>query len=190
MIDLPKKVSATGNECLVACVAMVCMYWRKSKQRLRWNITSNLDDPEWNEVYKKGLGYVRMSGMPTNNIKLFLDSLNFPLNSALELVEDTRQLTNLMSFLIPPIVIYDRDYFLRSVHGIGHAVVLVDKTDEMFVSIDPSLHPKYIFKLPKADFEEAWKFTQNATVIIYPKSYKMRHREIPSTTLQKWMEDS
>jgi hypothetical protein len=106
----------------------------------------------------------------------------------LELVEDTHQLVNLLSFNIPPIVIYDRDYFLRNVHGIGHAVVFVDMTDEMFISIDPSLHPKYVYKLPKTDFEEAWKFKQNATVIIYPKSYRIRHREIPSTTLQKWME--
>jgi hypothetical protein len=187
MIDLPKKISATGNDCLVASVLMVCMYWRKSRQSPRWNIADNLDDQEWDKVYQKGLGYVKMSGMPTNNIKWFLNTLNFPLDSRLELVEDTRQLTNLLSLNIPPIVIYDRDYLIRSVHGIGHAVVLVDKTEEMLVSIDPSLHPKYVYKLPKTDFEEAWKFKQNATVIIYPKSYKIRHREIPSTTLQKWM---
>jgi hypothetical protein len=187
MINLPKKISATSNDCLVACVTMVCMYWRESKQSLHWNISANLDGQEWSDVYQKGLSYVRMSGMPTNNIKRFLSTLDFPLNSRLEFVEDARQLTNLLGFNIPPIVIYDRDFLLRNVHGIGHAAVLVDQTKEMFVTVDPSLHPKYIYKPPKTDFEEAWKLKQNATVIIYPKSYKIRHREVPSTTLQKWM---
>lgn len=187
MINLPKMVNATGNECLVACVTMVCMYWRKAKQNLSWNIPLDLNHEEWDNVYKKGLTYVRMSGMPTNNIRYFLRALNFPLTARLEFLEDAYELRNLMIRNIPPIAIYDRNWFLRNIHGIGHATVLIDHTEEMFVSVDPSLAPKYIFKPAKTDFEEAWKFKENATVIIYPKSYKIRLKKAPSRTLDYYL---
>ena len=186
MINLPKMISATGNECLVACVTMVGMYWRKAKQNLPWNISPNLNHKDWNDVYERGLTYVRMSGMPTNNIRYFLRALKFPLNARLEFLEDMYELRNLMLWNIPPIAIYDRNWFLKGVHGIGHAIVLVDHTEEMFVSVDPSLAPKYVYKLSKTDFEEAWRFKKNATVIIYPKSYKIQTKKAPSRTLDYW----
>ena len=188
MINLPKTIKASGNECLVACVTMVCMYWRQAKKRLSWNVPLNFEDEEWNNVYKKGLTYVRMSGMPTNNIRYFLRALKFPLKARLEFLEDTFELRNFIRGLIPPIPIYDRSWFFRGVHGIGHAIVLVDQTEEMFVSVDPSLHPKYIHKLSKTDFEEAWKFKRNATVIIYPESYQIKIRKAPSVTLEPYLE--
>jgi len=188
MINLPRMIKATGNDCLVACVTMVCMYWRKAKQRLPWNITLDLNHEEWNNIYKKGLTYVRTSGMPTNNIRYFLRALKFPLTARLEFLQDTYVLRTLMLLNIPPIIIYDRNWFFRNVHGIGHATILVDHTDEMFVSVDPSLAPKYYFKLPKTDFEEAWKFKENATVIICPKSYRMTRRKMPSRTLNHYLE--
>jgi len=187
MMNLPKMINATGNECLVACVTMVCMYWRKAKQKLSWNIPLDLNHEEWDSVYKKGLTYVRMSGMPTNNIRCFLRALNFPLTARLEFLEDAYELRNLMIRNIPTIAIYDRNWFLRNIHGIGHAIVLIDYTEEMFVSVDPSLAPKYIFKPAKTDFEEAWKFKENATVIIYPKSYKIRLKKAPSRTLDYYL---
>jgi len=148
----------------------------------------DFDDKEWSNFYEKGLTYVRSSGMPSNNIKRFLRTLGLPVNAKQELLEDAYGLRNLIRVNIPPIVLYDRNYFFKHERGIGHAVVLVDQTQEMFVSIDPSFEPKYIHKLPKTDFEEAWKLKGNATIIIYPKGYMIEERETPSTTLMNFVE--
>jgi len=190
MINLPKMISATGNDCLVASVTMVCMYWRKARQNLSWNIPLDFDHEEWNNFYKKGLTYVRLSGMPHNNIRHLLRVLKLPLTARLELLQDAYGLRNLIERKIPPIALYDQKWFLRNVHGIAHAVVLVDHTEEMLVSVDPSLAEKYIFKLPKTDFEEAWGYKKNATVIIYPKSYRIRIKKRPTRTLEHYLERS
>lgn len=181
-------VGAYGHDCVVASVTMVCMYWRQAKQRLSWNLPLDFDHEEWSDFYGKGLKYVRKSGMPFNNIKRFLRGLDLPLNAKLELLGSTHGLRNLIFANIPPIVLYDRTYFFKHDRGIGHAVVLVDYTEEMFVSIDPSFGPKYVHKLAKTDFEEAWKLKENATVIIYPKNYKIKEKKTPSTTLMEYMQ--
>lgn len=184
MIDLPMMVKATGHECMVASVTMVCMYWRKEKQNLNWNRPLDFEDHEWTDFYQKGLKHVRSSGIPSNDIKDFLKELTVPLKVKLEYLQDSSELTKLLSLKIPPIVIYDREYFWRLGHGIGHAVVVIDETKEMLITADPSLYPRRSYSLSKKDFEEAWKFKQNATVIISPKAYKLKHREIPSVTLE------
>lgn len=186
MIKVPKMISATGNDCLVASVTMACMYWRKAKQSLSWNLPLDLDHEEWDNFYKKGLKYVRRWGIAHNNIRYLLRAVESPLTARLELLVDTYDLRNLMTLKIPPIPLYDQKWFFKNVHGIAHAVVLVDHTEETFVSVDPSLAPKYIFKPNKTDFEEAWKFKKNATVIIYPKSYRIRLRTVPSPTLNHY----
>lgn len=188
MITLPKMIDASGHDCIVASVTMVCMYWRQAKQTLPWNLPLDFNHEEWRDFYEKGLTYVRMSGMPFNNVPRFLDTLHLPLDARLELLEDSYGLRNLIRMDVPPIVLFDRNYFFKNVHGIGHAIVLVDQTEEMFVSIDPSLGPKYIFKLPKTDFEDAWRFKANATVIIYPKNYKVSRRTIPSKDLWYYLQ--
>ena len=187
MITLPKMIGASGNECVVACVTMVSMYWRQAKQNLSWNLPLDFDHKEWNNFYENSLTYVRLSGMPINNIRRFLRKMDLPLNAKLEFLEDAYGLRNLIYQNIPPIVLYDRNYFFKHVHGIGHAVVLVDQTEEMLVSVDPSLGPKYIFKLPKTDFVEAWEFKQKATIVIYPKPYRIKETEIPSKTLMDYL---
>lgn len=187
MINLPKMIGAYGNSCVVASVAMVCMYWRQAKKHLSWNLPLDFDHEEWGDFCKKGLTYVRRSGMPFNNIKRFLKKLDLPLNVKLEFLQDTYGLRTLIFANIPPIVLYDRNYFFKHERGLGHAVPLVDYTEEMFVSIDPALGPKFVFKLPKTDFEEAWKLKENATVIIYPHSYRIRGRKTPSTTLMEYL---
>lgn len=187
MITLPRMLSASGNDCVVASVAMVCMYWRQSKPNLSWNLPLDFSSKEWEDFYEKGLTYVRMSGMPFNNIGRFLKKLDLPLSSRLEFLEDTYGLRDLIFRNIPPIVLYDRNYFFKHVQGIGHAAVLVDYTEELFVSIDPSMGPKFILKLPKPDFSEAWKLKQNATIIIHPKPFKVREIEIPSETLMPYL---
>jgi hypothetical protein len=163
------------------------MYWRKAKQHLSWNLPLDLGDEEWNDFCEKGLTYVRRSGMPFNNIKRFLRTLNLPLKAKLEFLEDEYGLRNLLYANLPPIVVYDRNYFFKHEHGIGHAVVLVDQTEETFVSIDPSFGPKYVFKLEKRDFLEAWKLKENATIIIYPESYTIKEKRTPSTTLMEYL---
>lgn len=188
MITLPKKISARGHDCVVASVTMVCMYWRQAKQNLSWNLPLDFDHEEWSNFFKKGLTYVRRSGMPFNNTRRYLRTLDLPLNEKLEFLEDAYGLRNCLRANIPPIVFYDRNYFFKHESGIGHAVVLVDQTEEMFVSIDPSFGPKYVHKLPKTDFGEAWKRKQNATVIIYPKSYRIKEIKTPSTTLMDYLE--
>lgn len=180
-------MSAHQHDCVVASTTMVCMYWRQVKQNLSWNLPLDFDHEEWSNFYEKGLTYVRRSGMPSNNIRVFLRTLDLPLNAKLAFLEDAYGLRNLIYRNIPPIVLYDRNYFLKHVHGIGHAVVLVDQTEEMFVSVDPSLGPKYIFKLPKTDFIEAWRLKANATIIIYPKSYKIGEIKTPSITLMDYI---
>ena len=183
MITMPKMIAASGHECVVASVTMVCMYWRQTKQTLSWNIPLDFDHKEWSNFYEKGLKYVRRSGMPINNLKHFLRILDLPLDARLEFLEDAYGLRKLISLNIPPIALYDRNYFFKHMHGIGHAVILVDQTEEMFVSVDPSLGPKYISRLAKTDFLEAWKFTENATVIISPKYFRIEEIKIPSVTL-------
>ena len=190
MIDLPKMINATGNDCLVASVAMVCMYWRKARQNLSWKIPLDFEHEEWNDLYKKGLMYVKSSGLPHNNIRYLLRALKFPLTARLEFLQDAYVLRNLIERKIPPIVLYDQKWFLRNVHGIAHAVVLVDHTEEMFVSVDPSLAEKYFFRLSKTDFDEAGGHKKNATVINYPKSYKIKIKKRPARTLEYYLERS
>lgn len=187
MINLPRMIKATGHECVVASTTMVCMYWRREKQNLNWNLPVDFDHSEWVDFYQRGLKYVRSSGMPSNDIKKFLKELTVPLRAKMEYLQDAYELTRLLSLQIPPIVMYDREYFVRLGQGIGHAVVIVDETKEMFVTTDPSLYPRRFSSLSKKDFEEAWKLKQNATVIISPKEYKIKHREIPSVTLEPFL---
>jgi len=191
MLELPKKISARGFDCVVACALMVFMYWRVKKPYLSWNITTNLDNPEWDNCYKKGLSYVRTSGVPLINIRRMLRSYNFPLNSRLDFLSNLYQLERLIDVHIPPIVLYDHYYMVRGVKRTPwHAVVAIGVTGELLTVIDPSREPKYIARLPKTDFEESWAITENATVIIRPKTYKIRRRLVPSATLEKWMEPS
>lgn len=187
MIAIPKMISARGHDCVVASITMVCMYWRQRKQTLQWNLPLDFNHQEWNDFYDKGLTYVRRSGMPFNNIRRYLRTLGLPLDAKLKLLEDEHGLRNLLWADTPPIAIYDRNYFFKHERGIGHAVVLVDQTEEMFVSIDSSFAPKYTHKLPKIDFVEAWKFLGNATVIIYPKTYKIEETKAPSATLMDYV---
>jgi hypothetical protein len=53
MIDIPKKIKATGHNCVVASINMVCMYWRKTKPTLKWNILEDFETSEWDEFYPK-----------------------------------------------------------------------------------------------------------------------------------------
>ena len=182
-IKLPKLIGAMGNDCVVACVTMICMYWRRSKGNLAWNLPQDFESKKWRDFYQKGLSYVRMSGMPHNIIKRFLRKLNLPLFAKLELLEDAYGLRNLINSNIPPIVLYDHTYFLKNIRGPAHSVVLVDQTEELFVSINPSMEPKFYYKLPKSDFKESWKLNHNAAIIIYPKTYRVEEIKVPTKTL-------
>jgi hypothetical protein len=189
MITLPKYIAATGFECVVSCVTMVTMYWRNQKPKMHWSISHDFDDKDWSNMFNEGLKYVKSSGVPFNSITRYLKSLKLPLKATLELLPDIYELDKLMDLNIPPIVIYDRYFMLRGIRMTPfHSVVLIDKTLEMFVAIDPSLTPKFRVSLPKADFKEAWQITHNATIIIAPQTYKFRRRKIPSITLEKWVE--
>lgn len=188
MITLPKHVEATGFECLVSCVTMVCMYWRNERPKIRWNISDDFDNNQWNHFFKRGLKYVRSSGIPFNSIRRYLKSVRFPLRSNLEFLADVYELEKLLELNIPPIILYDRYFMLRGIKRAPfHSVVAVDKTDEMLTAIDPSLAPKFTVSLSKKDFREAWKITRNATIIIAPQTYKFRRRKVPSVTLEKWV---
>jgi hypothetical protein len=187
MITLPKMISAMGNDCLVAAVTMVCMYWRATKKNLAWNLPLDFEKQEWNEFYQSGLKYVRISGMPHNNIKRFLSKLNLPLSAKLELLEGMFGLRNLINLNVPPIVIYDHMHFLKGIRGPGHAAVIVDQTEENLVSVDPSLEPKYYCPLFKTHFEISWKLNQNATIIIYPKTYTIEETRVPTKSLMNFI---
>jgi hypothetical protein len=187
MITLPKMIGASGNDCVVATVTMVCMYWRQAKENLPWNLPLDFDHKNWTNFFESGRKFVRMSGMPFNNIKHFLKKLNLPLSVELEFLEDMYGLRNLVDHNIPPIVLYDHTYFMKNVRGPGHAVVLIDQTDELFVSVNPSLEPKFYHKLAKTDFEESWKLNHNATIIIHPKTYKLEVMRIPTKTLMNYI---
>jgi hypothetical protein len=182
MIDIPKKIKATGHNCVVAAVAMVCMYWRKKKPTLSWHISEDLESPDWNDFSHKGEKYIKSSGMPTDTIIRFLKNLNMPLNPRLEHLTNSHQLIRLLDDLIPPIVLYNQDYYLREEKGIGHAAILVDKTAEQFITFDSSFYPKCVHPVSKKEFEEAWNMEQNSTIIISPKSVKFRREEISSRT--------
>lgn len=81
-------LGATGNDCVVASVQMICMYWRQEKPNLNWkDATLDFGDAYWSQFYSKGLRYVRDTGMPTNNIKRFLKTLGLPLNAELQFLE-------------------------------------------------------------------------------------------------------
>lgn len=184
MIVLPKMLNATGNDCLVASVQMACMYWRKERPNLAWkNVPLDFEEQFWLDFYKKGLGYLRPTGMPQNNVKRFLGRLGLPLNMDFQLLEDEDDLHKLIDLNIPPIVIYDRQYYFRQLPGLPHAVILVDHTKEQFVSVDPAFAPKFVTPLSKKDFLESWKQKKNSTVIISPNTYKFLKSEVPSTNL-------
>jgi hypothetical protein len=188
MIELPKMLDATGNDCVVASVQMVCMYWRREKPNLKWKeVPQDFDDPFWSNFKRKGLSYVRKTGMPTNNIKRFLKTLDMPLSAEHQLLEDLYGLRGLIDAKIPPIVLYDRTYYFKQVTGLPHAVVFVDYTKENFVSVDPAFAPKFTTRLAEIDFLEAWKQNKNAVIVIYPKNYKFVKAEIPSTTLLPYL---
>jgi hypothetical protein len=188
MILLPKMLSATGNDCVVASVQMICMYWRQEKPNLDWkDATLDFGDAYWSHFYSRGLKYVRDTGMPTNNIKRFLKTLGLPLNAELQFLEDGNSLRRLIDINIPPVVLYDRHYYFKQVQGLGHAVVLVDYTKENFVSIDPAFAPKFTFRLAETDFLEAWKQKKNSVIIINPKTYRFVKTQVPSTTLLPYL---
>jgi hypothetical protein len=188
MTVLPKMLSATGNDCVVASVQMICMYWRQEKPNLDWkDATLDFGDAYWSHFYSNGLRYVRDTGMPTNNIKRFLKTLGLPLNAELQFLEDGNSLRRLIDINIPPVVLYDRHYYFKQVQGLGHAVVLVDYTKENFVSIDPALAPKFTFRLAETDFLEAWKQKKNSVIIINPKTYRFVKTQVPSTTLLPYL---
>lgn len=181
-------LSATGNDCVVASVQMICMYWRQEKPNLDWkDATLDFGDAYWSQFSSKGLGYVRDTGMPTNNIKRFLKTLGLPLNAELQFLEDGNSLRRLIDINIPPVVLYDRHYYFKRVQGLGHAVVLVDYTKENFVSIDPAFAPKFTFRLAETDFLEAWKQKKNSVIIINPKTYRFVKTQVPSTTLLPYL---
>jgi hypothetical protein len=188
MIKLPKMIAATGNDCVVASVQMVCMYWRQEKPNLKWkDAPVDFDDPFWSNFNKKGVSYVRKTGMPTNNIKRFLKTLEMPLSAEHQILEDSQGLRRLMDAQIPPIVLYDRQYYFKQIHGLAHAVVFVDYTKETFVSADPAFAPKPTTRLAEIDFLEAWKQNKNAVIIINPKIYRFIKTEIPSTNLLQYL---
>ena len=188
MINLPKHIEATGFDCLISCITMVCMYWRIKNNQRKWNLSYDLNSNDWDNFHKNGLSYVRNSGVPFNSIGRYLSNLKIPLKAAIEFLPDTFELENLIGLQIPPIVLYDRFFMLRGINRTPfHSVVLVDETKELFTAIDPSLSPKFLIGLPKKDFKEAWDITQNATVIITPKTYKSRRRNVPSVTLTRWV---
>ena len=187
MIDIPKRIKATGHNCAVASINMVCMYWRKTKPTLKWNISEDFESSEWDEFYQKGLKYIKSSGMPTDAIIQYLKNLNMPLKARLEHLSDSYQLARLLNINVPPIVLYNQEYYLKGEKGIGHAVILIDKTEEMFITFDSFFYPKCIHPISKKEFEEAWKIEQNSTIIISPKSVKFRRAEIPSKTINMYL---
>ena len=188
MIDLPKMLSIDDNDCLVACVQMVCMYWRREKPNLNWkNAPSDLDATFWDDFHKKGLTYVRDTGVPTNNISRFLRSLSLPLNAELKFLEDTNGLRHLVDIMIPPIVLYDRHYYFKQTEGLGHSAIIVDYTKETLLSVDPIYEPKFTFRLAEEDFAPAWKIKKQSVIIISPKAYAFRKINVPSTTLLPYM---
>lgn len=187
MIDIPEKIKATGHNCVVATVTMVCMYWRKKRPSLNWSLSEDFGGSDWNDFSRKGEKYIKASGMPTDTIMQFLKNLNMPLKARLEHLTDSHQLTRLLDDLIPPIVLYNQDYYLKGEKGIGHAAILVDKTAEQFVTFDSSFYPKCIHSVSRKEFEEAWKMEQNSTIIITPESVKFRREEIPSKTIDMYL---
>ena len=188
MIELPKMLSVVDNDCLVACAEMVCMYWRREKPNLDWkNTPLDFGASFWDDFHKKGLTYVRDTGVPTNNISRFLRSLSLPLNMELHFLEDTNGLRHFIDIRVPPIVLYDRHYYFKQTEGLGHSAVLVDHTKETLVSIDPVYEPKFIFRLAEEDFVAAWRLKKKATIVITPKTLAFRKINVPSTTLLPFM---
>lgn len=188
MINLPKMLSVEDNDCLVACVQMVCMYWRQEKPNLQWkNTPLDFNDSFWEDFHKKGLTYVKDTGIPTNNISRFLRSLSVPLNAYLHFLEDTNGLRRLIEIRVPPIVLYDRRYYFKQTEGLGHSAVLVDYTKETLLSIDPVYEPKFTFRLTEEEFVPAWLIKKKAVVVISPKVYGFRKINIPTTNLLPYM---
>ncbi len=186
MIDIPKKIKATGHNCVAACVSMVCIYWRKARPSLKWNIPDDFESSEWDEFYERGLKYIKNSGMPSDAIGRFLKNLNMPLRVRLEHLANPYQITRLLNAHVPPIIIYNQDYYFKEEKGIGHAAIVVDQTSEQFITFDSSFFPKCIHPVSKTEFEVAWKIEQNSAIIIFPKSVKFSHEEIPSKTIDMY----
>jgi len=175
-LELPRRIEATGFECVVSCVTMVSMYWRKEVSRLGWNMPEDSNAPEWDEFYKRGCKFISpMSGVALRKIDGYLKSIQLPLTLKLAPLHGVYVLEKLTKCNIPPIVLFDFYYYHKGiVKNPFHAAVVMEVTAENILTVDPSFINKDRTAYYRREFEKAWNIAENHAIVIYPKVYRLR----------------
>jgi len=187
---MPRRIEAVGFECVVSCVTMVSMYWRKERPRLDWKMPENPDASEWNEFYKNSCKQIsRLSGLPMKKIERYLSSIQVPLTSKLLSLHGVYVLDRITKVLnIPPIVLFDLYYYHKNVEkNPYHAAIVMEVTAENILTVDPSFVNKIRTPYYRPEFERAWSIVENHAIVIYPKTYKLNEIYRTSKTLETYM---
>lgn len=175
-MELPRRIEGTAYECVIACVTMLCMYWRKEKPHLDWKMPDELNAPEWDEFYASGCKKINHhSGVQMNRIRGYLNSIKMPLTMKLAPLHGLYALEGLIKFNTPPIVLFDYYFYHKGItKNPYHAAVVMELTAENVLTVDPSAVNKNRTAYYRPDFEKAWDILEKHAIIIYPSTYRLK----------------
>jgi hypothetical protein len=182
VISLPRHLPGIANDCVPASVAMVCMYWRVKRPDLLWNLPKDAKASEWDEFHEEARRRVREPGISEGILSQYLQELNIPLAAQYKQLFGLESMFSMLNSEVPPIPVFDRSYMFLGTPSYGHAGVVVDRTRELIVLIDPANSPKFLAEYSIRQFSESWKRRNNLTILIYPEDVTPSFIEVPSKT--------
>lgn len=174
VISLPRHLSGFANYCVPAAVVMVCMYWRVKRPDLLWNLPLDPNASEWDEFHEEACKRVREPGLSEGILSQYLHELNIPLEAQYKQLFGLESIFGMLNSGVPPIPVFDRSYMFLGTPSYGHAGVVVDRTRELIVLIDPANSPKFLAEYSIRQFSGSWKKRNNLSILIYPED------ELPS----------
>jgi len=177
---LPKLIPAYSDDCVVASVTMVCMYWRVKRLDLRWNLPEDLEASEWDGFLQEGRRRVRQAGLPEGSLYEYLGELGLPLTVKYKQLFGLESIFSMLNAEIPPVPVFDRSFMFTGRQSYGHAGVVVGRTKELIVMMDPANAPRIRTEYSMREFSEAWKKRNNLTILIYPEDMQVQLTEVPS----------
>jgi hypothetical protein len=181
VIQLPRHVAGMVDACIPAAVTMVCMYWRGKRPELVWNLPDDVNSSEWDDFFEEGRRLVRQAGLSEGSLKEYLGELNVPLAVKYQQLFGLDGLFRMLNDDCPPIPVFDRSFMFLGTPSYGHAAVVIDRTKELLVLIDPANYPKFRAEYSMREFLEAWKRRSNLAIVIYPEDAPVQFTSVPST---------
>lgn len=145
---------------------MVARQWRQKRPDLKWQLPIDFESSEWKKFHEDGLKRIKPRGLPGTELIDFVKET--PLYVEILPLDSVNELRYLILQDIPPIVIFDKLYYEKGMHGPGHAVVLMDFTRETLVGIDPENDPRFVTIYLIKRFAEAWKNKGNYFIYLGP----------------------